>query len=389
MSFEYRLVLIMIVGGVLILTSGNINIFEVILSTNNIEVTPGPMKNFNQAAITNALSDDFLVTFSNQQYPIKPTASKFWFEKYYRSYTGRDELRPNFANIEADTKKIAKKIDRLPANGHFKIDENGQITQLVPANNGIKINTTLSAANIAKALIQGGNSADLAYEVVEPPINPSQLKRLGIKTLLGKGQSDFNGSSASRIHNIKIGSNIFDGIVVKPGEEFSFNRLLGPVEASSGYQYELVVKNKSLIPEYGGGLCQVSTTLFRAAATAGLPIIERHSHSLPVRYYHPQGFDATIYPGVSDLRFKNDTPNNILIQAEVSGTSLSFEIYGSSNGRKVSLDGPHVYDSQPDGSMKTWLKRIVTLADGTQHKDIFYSIYKSPSLFARIRNPLE
>ncbi|MBI2065438.1 MAG: VanW family protein, partial [Candidatus Yanofskybacteria bacterium] len=152
---------------------------------------------------------------------------------------------------------------------------------------------------------------------------------------------------------------------------------------------ELVVKNGKLIPEFGGGICQVSTTLFRAATAAGLPILERRGHSLPVRYYNPQGFDATIYPGVIDLKFKNDTSNNILIQNKIEETRLSFEIYGSENDRKIEIDGPNILEQKPDGSMKTILTRKIVLPDGSIKEDIFRSTYKSPALFPLEKNPLE
>jgi vancomycin resistance protein YoaR len=176
---------------------------------------------------------------------------------------------------------------------------------------------------------------------------------------------------------------------LKPGQEFSFNQTLGAVDASGGYLPELVIKSGKIIPEYGGGLCQVSTTVFRAAVAAGLAILERHPHSIPVRYYNPQGFDATVYPGVSDFRFKNDTSAYILLQSKIVGSKLYFEIYGTSDGRKVAIDGPRQYDVKSNGALKAVLTRTVTYADGTEKKDVFYSSYQSSSAFVTIRNPLE
>ena len=379
----------MFAGGLLLLAMSDINVFELTLSSNTIKVSSPSMPRLNQASISNVFEGGFLIKLENREYPIKAEIVQSWFEEYYRPYTGRQELRPNVAKIQEKLDELAKQINFKPYNGRFEIDKNGQISELIPARDGLEINTGLSVASIASALMQGKISASLVYGTIKPQIDINKFSQLGINTLLGKGESNFSGSSLARIHNIETGSKNFDGIILKPGEEFSFNELIGPIEASNGYQYELVIKNQKLIPEYGGGLCQVSTTIFRAAMMAGLPILERHPHSLPVRYYSPQGFDATIYPGISDLRFKNDTLGHMLIQAEVTSSSLHFEIYGSADGRKVSIDGPHAYDVQPDGSMKAWLKRIVTSADGVQQKDVFYSNYKSPSLFARIRNPLE
>lgn len=120
-----------------------------------------------------------------------------------------------------------------------------------------------------------------------------------------------------------------------------------------------------------------------------MPILERRYHSLTVRYYDPQGFDATIYPGVVDLKFKNDTPAYILIQTKIEENNLIVEIYGSPDNRKVELSGPAQYDIKSDGSLKALLERTVVMPNGEVKEDKFYSVYKSPLLFKKERNPLE
>ena len=342
-----------------------------------------------QAGLLNAIKREFTIAGPEKDHFIKPKTLNSWLEEYYRPYTGRREFRPNGEKIESFLIALARNINQPPANARLNVDENGNIEEVSPSRPGQQVNIPKTASNISAALMRGRNSTQLELSETPPQITLASAKQLGITTLLGRGESNFTGSPNSRTHNIKIGAGTFNGIILKPGEEFSFNKILGPVEASTGYQPELVIKNKTLVPEYGGGLCQVSTTLFRAAFVAGLPILERHPHSLPVRYYNPQGFDATIYPGVSDFRFNNNTAGPILIQAVTTAVSISFEIYGSSDGRKVITDGPHIYDSQPDGSLKTWLKRIITYRNGSEKKDVFYSNYKSPSLFPTVRNPLE
>jgi vancomycin resistance protein YoaR len=224
---------------------------------------------------------------------------------------------------------------------------------------------------------------------LQPEITSEKADSLGINALLGKGESNFAGSPAARTNNIKVGAKTFNGLLLKSGEELSFNNLLGTVDDTTGYQPELVIKNNKLIPEFGGGICQVSTTLFRAAMDAGLPILERRSHSLPVKYYNPQGYDAAVYIGSVDLKFKNDTEGTVLIQSKIVGTKLYFEIYGTEDGRKVAINGPSQYDIKPDGSMKAVISRTVTYPDGTEKKDTFRSVYKSPGLFPTVRNPLE
>lgn len=326
------------------------------------------------------------------EFQVKEKDLQEWLEPYDRSYTGRQELRFNQEALRVYLEKLSQKINRPPVDARLIINE-GRAGEFAPHQNGFKLNVEKSTANImtglAKSRTTSTSFVDLAITEMEPDVTLDKVNNLGINALLGSGESDFGGSPKARTHNIYVGSKIFNGIILKPGETFSFNNLLGPVDASVGYLPELVIRDGKLISEYGGGLCQVSTTLFRAAAFAGLPIIERRPHSLPVRYYNPQGFDATIYPGQTDLKFKNDTPTHVLIQTKIVGTQIYFEIYGTADGRKVAVDGPRQYDIQASGAMKAVLNRAVTYADGTEKKDEFRSSYKSPSLFPTVRNPLE
>ena len=353
------------------------------------------------AKLMNSTNKELVLVFKEKKFIISPQELKTWIEKYDRFYTGKQEYRIDRQKITLYLESISKEINTAPVDARFSIS-NGKITEFSTPQNGRLLNVPESRANIISVLTQntnsplspsdisgGGNKTELVVDEMEPKLTLDEVNNLEINTLLGRGESNFAGSPDSRIHNIGVGSKIFNGVVLKPGQEFSFNQLLGPVDASGGYLPELVIKSGKLMPEYGGGLCQVSTTVFRAAVAAGLAILERHPHSLPVRYYNPQGFDATIYPDISDFKFKNDTPTYILIQSNISGSKIYFEIYGTSDNRKVTIDGPRQYDIKPDGSLKAVLSRTITYADGTEKKDVFYSSYKSPSAFVTIRNPLE
>lgn len=157
------------------------------------------------------------------------------------------------------------------------------------------------------------------------------------------GESDFRGSSAARIHNIKTAMARFQGARIGPGEVFSFNTLLGEVDGSTGYKKELVIKGDRTLPDYGGGVCQVSSTVYRAALDAGFPIIERKPHSYAVSYYLPWGTDATIYPGIIDLRFANNFTEPVYLHFVLAGTTLHTYMYGTPDGRSVTLRGPNTY----------------------------------------------
>ena len=155
--------------------------------------------------------------------------------------------------------------------------------------------------------------------------------------------------------------------------------ILGPVDGEHGYKEELVIRDNETKPEYGGGICQVSTTVFRGAIYTGMKITQRRNHSYPVHYYTPTGFDATVYIPAPDLRFINNTPGHILLNMEMDDTKLIFKYYGTDDGRTTEMDGPHVTERQENGAMKTYFTQTVTDKVGTiiVH-DILKSNYKSP-----------
>lgn len=181
-------------------------------------------------------------------------------------------------------------------------------------------------------------------------------------TRVGQGESDFSGSSNSRIHNIRTSMATVNGVSIAPGEVFSFNDYLGEVDGSTGYKLELVIKGDETVPEFGGGVCQVSSTVYRAALRTGLPIVERKPHSYAVSYYTPWGTDATVYPGVVDLKFQNDLPGPIILHTYMDGKKLYVNFYGEGDGRKVEMNGPNVYGHQ--GAPAPKVEYVTTLAPG-------------------------
>ncbi|MCK5017193.1 MAG: VanW family protein, partial [Candidatus Peribacteraceae bacterium] len=160
---------------------------------------------------------------------------------------------------------------------------------------------------------------------------------------LSIGESNYRGSPYNRMHNIAVGLNKFNGTLIQSGAVFSFNKILGPVSASSGYKQELVIKGDKTLPDYGGGLCQVSTTAYRGMWEYGFPILQRTNHSYSVRYYYPQGTDATIYPPYKDVKFLNDTGAAILLQTYTGEDKAYFIYYGTTDNRKSDVFGPFVW----------------------------------------------
>jgi vancomycin resistance protein YoaR len=286
---------------------------------------------------------------------------------------------------------LEAKINKKPQNAELLI-ENSQATHFLPHQEGQALDLARTRNLIASALESRQTNVNLPVKFLLPQVKLGDLNNLGIKELISRGQSDFSGSSASRIKNIATGASRFQGILIKPGEEFSFNKYLGSVDAAHGFLPELVIKPEGTVPELGGGLCQVSSTAFRAAFFAGLPITERRNHSYAVKYYEwisddqprASGLDATIYPGAQDFKFQNDTAGIILVWTYISGNRLYFDFYGTPDGRQVIVDGPHPYDRRDDGSVKSEVKRTVILPSGESQELTFNSTYVSPNRYPRI-----
>lgn len=287
---------------------------------------------------------------------------------------------------------LAEKIDSDPVDAKFAV-EDGRVSTFSQEKTGLKLNVSESVKKIAQLFSDSSENIpspriELAVTSVEPAIATADINDLGVATLIGEGKSNFRGSPKNRIHNIRTAIERFNGVLIKPGEEFSFVTTLGEVDGEHGYLPELVIKNDRTEPEFGGGICQVSTTVFRAAIYSGLKITARKNHAYPVSYYNPQGMDSTIYVPKPDLKFINNTPGNILIQTKIVGTELTFDFYGSDDGRKVEVDGPKILERGTDGSMKTTFAQKVTDANGSMIiNDTFNSNYESPDKFPHPVDP--
>src|SRR3989344_1949922 len=280
---------------------------------------------------------------------------------------------------------FAAKADVDPQDAVFAGDSEGKIIVATPEAPGATVNKEESLAILKTALMgeQSGKafSLRLPVETVAPAITARDKERLGLREMIGEGKTNFAGSPKNRIYNINRSIQQFQGVMIAPGEEFSFVEHLGEVDGEHGYLQELVIRNNKTEPEFGGGICQVSTTVFRAAIWSGMKITERRNHSYPVQYYKPYGMDATVYVPRPDFKFMNNTGHSVFMQASIQGTELYFRFFGTKDGRTVSVDGPHILQSNPDGSMKTVFTQMVS-RDGKEFiKDSFWSNYKSPALF--------
>lgn len=248
-------------------------------------------------------------------------------------------------------KTIAKEIDIEPKDARFEVKD-GKVAEFQQSIDGKKLNLEITYAKINQRVIDKNNSPiDLEVELTKSATSIGSTNDLGISELIGRGQSNFKGSPTNRRINIANGARILNGILIAPGEEFSTIKSLGAIDGEHGFKQELVIKGNRTIPEYGGGLCQIGTTVFRAALRSGLPITQRRNHSYRVTYYEPAGMDATIYDPQPDLKFLNDTGKHILVTARIEGDELIFDFYGTKDGRKIEIspDPPKIYNIKGAG----------------------------------------
>lgn len=223
--------------------------------------------------------------------------------------------------------------------------EDGKLKDFVPGKDGLGVDVVQMSEDMEQIFL-GENNFEVKFKITRPvtEIASSEGDFLGIKELIGESFLSFAGSSASRIKNIKNGASKINGVIIKPGEEFSTIKTLSPIEISNGYAKEAVINGGAITYEVGGGLCHLSTTLFRSILTTGLPITMRKNHTYDMSYYTPAGIDAAIYDPTPDFRFVNDMPTNVLLVAWVEGVKLNIQIWGTNDGRTVKRTDPVRYN---------------------------------------------
>lgn len=258
--------------------------------------------------------------------------------------------------LKARLDEIAKQVNRPEEDARFTFNQQtGQITPTQASKIGLRVDSLDAMKAIQKAIGAGEQTVQLAVKATQPLVEDTATsERLGIRELIGSQTTYFFGSSAARRKNIQTAAARYNGLLVAPGATFSMGEHMGDVSLDSGFAEALIIYNGKTIKGVGGGVCQVSTTLFRTVFYAGLEIVERHAHAYRVYYYeqapggsnNPQlsGFDATVYFPLVDFKFKNDTPFWILMETSFddAGSSLTWNLYSTPDGRTVqaTFSGP-------------------------------------------------
>ena len=308
---------------------------------------------------------------------------------------------------------LAPRLQTYPVNARFIFnDDTRQLDLLEPAVIGRTLNVEESIRAIKNGLQNDQHTTELVFNLTEPPAtDAATAESLGITELVSQHTSYFYGSSRERVQNIQASARRFHGLLVPPGAVFSMADALGNISLDNGYAEALIIVGGQTIKGVGGGVCQVSTTLFRTAFFGGYPIVERHAHAYRVSYYEKvygnrvdtslAGLDATVYVPLVDFKFTNDTPYWLLMETYVSpnNSSITWKFYSTSDGRKVEWNttGPiniveppkPLYKENPDlreGEIKQvdWeakgaevrVTRTVTRNGQVYLQDTVYTLYR-------------
>jgi vancomycin resistance protein YoaR len=302
------------------------------------------------------------------------------------------------SNLAPKLEGIFKTLTREGKDARFNLEKGSWVARQRSA---WKVNEEQTRKNLFEAIKAGRNTAEVALEVTPPRRNVQNWADSGITTLFGKGSSSFKGSPSFRVRNIIVGASKLDNDYLKDGAELDFNGSVGAINKATGFVEGFVIIGGTLEKEDGGGICQVSTTLFRAAYNAGLPVTERHEHSHRVTYYDPVGFEATVYAPTKNLKFKNDSGGTLLIQAEwdEKAQTLGFYLFGRTPDRQVTVSKPSISNFKPaakpsytadpkirlgasrridvpEQGMTAVINRRVVMKDGKVRKDSTKSVYQ-------------
>ena len=319
--------------------------------------------------------------------------------------------------VRSFVQQAAKQLNRPAFDATLDFDpSSNQVMVLQPSQTGQSLDVETSVAAIRAAVLPdpvqpsttGGRAALGATQVitapltiVQPKVDSNKIAEMGIVEQVSEGTTYFKGSARERVQNIVNAAGKFKGTVIPPGEEFSFNKTVGDVSAANGFVDSLIISGDRTETGVGGGVCQVSTTAFRAAFWGGFPVVERYPHSYVVSWYGEPGYDASIFTPSADFRFLNDTGHYLLVKPEVDTKQgrITFHIYGTKPDRVVEAEKSVVTNKQPapkplylenpdlptgkikqvdwakDG-MDVMVKRIIKYADGRVKENKFVSKYR-------------
>jgi vancomycin resistance protein YoaR len=357
-----------------------------------------------QAEVRTALSAHVHLTLDATRWNLRPPRIARLLEL---PADGRRDLRIGGAGANSWFTALAKRVDKRPVDADWAVGKSG--IRVIPDQPGHVLDVPRSAKAVLRAALVTApeqlRTATLIVERASADRTTAEARAMNIKGLVASYQT-FYGGEANRIHNVQLVSHLVDKHVIAPGETFSFNGATGARTEDKGFLVAPVIINGELKTGLGGGVCQVSTTVFNAAYEAGLPIVSRTNHALYISHY-PQGRDATVNYPDTDLKFTNDTGHWLLLRTWVGSSSLTVALYGTPVHRRVVSEtsplvvtgpppvrkindptlfvGETVVEESGSSSLKTSNERKVYDADGKLLFDTtFYSSYRGEMKVIRV-----
>ena len=287
-------------------------------------------------------------------------------------------LDPDLITLSLEA--LSADLNILPQNARFIFnDDTSELDLLEPSVVGRMLDIPATIAKIQSDLQDGIHEVDLVFQSDEPAVgDDATADELGIRETVSVVSSYFSGSGSARAHNVETAAAAFHGYLIAPGETLSMAQVLGDISLDTGYAEALIIFGDRTIKGVGGGVCQVSTTLYRAAFFGGYPLIERYPHAYRVRYYElgssspGPGFDATVFVPLVDFKFTNDRDSWLLMETYIYNTQLVWKFYSTSDGREVdwsrqqfnAQDAPEALYKENADLEKGEIKQVDWAADG-------------------------
>jgi len=292
------------------------------------------------------ISDNVALEYQDQVWTLDPAQIAAYLDFAVEGEGDRARLIPiiSAAKSEPVLTEAGEKIDHPAKKATW--ETNGETATIVPHQNGLAVDHEKTAAALTTAAKSTSNRvADAVVTETEPQRTTEEAENMGIEVALGRFNTEFGGSD-NRRDNVQRAAELINGTLIGPGETFDFNTVVGQRTADNGFKTAPVIIGGKLEDSLGGGICQVSTTLYNAVFFGGLDVTARANHSLYISHY-PKGRDATVSWGGPEFQFRNDTDSWILIKSASSRSSLTFAIYGKPTGRTVDYSTGDWYDVQP------------------------------------------
>jgi len=303
------------------------------------------------------------------------------------------------------TPVVGAKIGRPARDARFKTRD-GSVT-IIPSKNGIGPDIGALASRLTQVLAEKGaeRAVKLRTTVAKPKLTTQMARDMGIKGRISRYTTTYASGNRPRVNNIHLLGDALDGTLVAPGKTFSFNGAVGQRTAAKGYQEANAIVNGKLVPQLGGGICQVGTTIFNAVYESGLPVVERRNHSFYISHY-PKGRDATVSWGGPDMKFKNTTKDWVLVSVSYTDSSITIALYGTDPGYEVDSEvgkwrnmrpcpveevkdpkmtqGSRVVEDPGVDGRTITVKRIVSKDGKVVRTDTFLSVYKPKTEVVRV-----